>query len=54
MLKKYLDERYLHIVCQYNIAYEKDVILNKNKIDKISSKLKSNLTDIKKIQNLRE
>eukprot|EP00347_Sterkiella_histriomuscorum_P005524 403356287 len=53
-LKKYLDDRYLHIVCQYNLAYEKDLILNKNKIDTVSEKIHENMHHIKKIQKLRD
>ena len=42
-LKNYLDDRYLHIICQYNIAYEKDLVFNKNKIEKVSQKIDTDL-----------
>ena len=52
-LHNYLEDRYLHIVCQYNTVFDRDVALAKNKIEIVSEDIDDNKHLIKKVQKLR-
>lgn len=52
-MHNYLEDRYLHIVCQYNTVFDRDVALAKNKIEVVSEDIDDNKHLINKVQKLR-